>query len=288
MKKYLAMLVILSVILMGCAKNIETKDSENTTNVDVKSQTEAVQSTDDTTDKAIKDITTRDESDPIEPEEPVEESILLDSVIFDKSLTGEELIKSIDATAFELQKESIGLEFVQTAAFSDGEGGMIESHITGAINSQGDSYMEVTSDGVVSYSITINANGESKNYTYNANDTVGQVYVSPIGSEDDPENSDPMLKFYDPTYQTILKAEIATLNNNEVIYLEVVDSSDASYVTKKWYSPAINAIIKEETSYAGELTSIYEMTQFKLSDTIDNKLFEVPSNVAFESMDSFN
>jgi len=267
--------ILMMILLVGCGKDEVPAEKTVTEN----STQETVNVTENAAENVEENVAENTESNGEEVDlSGVRGS---DQMTYDATLTGEDLIKSIkfegDGNFFD------GFAFKSTSETKMDTGSGVQTSIMEVVrNKNGDLYIKSTSPMGVGITLSKEIDGIEKTYTYMEGETTGYITEDSMDEEMYDVAFDDDFGFYDPEYETILEAKIEQLDGKEVIYY-TLESEDG--IIKNWFSPEFGSQVKSEVWVGDLLVLENRLTDYELLSKVDDKYFEVPSDVIFQEIE---
>lgn len=291
MKKILALILAMTLLLTACGSDTEEKeetDADDQTTVEQEETNQASETKEAEPEEETRLDEEPKETEPEEAEEKEEEPEevemeidldgLKDFVSYDASLTGMDLLNSVEHKSFEDYVEDKGIKLTVDMIQISGE---MTMEISAEMIAYNDNiWQKMDMMGVTQYSITIVEEGMEKTYSYMEGDTEGSVMVDAYeeGEEDEEGMTPSIFDYYDPDFAPLIEARVEMLGDYETIYIEY---GEEGYVTKLWYFPALGSPIKEQTYYDDSMISDMVITNMEILSKIDKDIFELPKEVTF-------
>lgn len=293
MKKLLMLLLVMSLVIVGCGSSDDNKDDvdkdkEVTTQADKEDdkETETTKVVEATTEvaevttEAVQETTTTPETDEVAFNGNILEE-LSKYVSYDASLTGQELIDSVKHEDIDFLIEDIPI-IIEMSGKAIQMGQEMEYSMYSVMKG-GTAYIEYNMMGMEQIMLTIEGDEADTTYTYAKGDTVGTYTVEEHEEYMDDESEESrfgsIYDVYDPEFATLYDAHIEMYDGKEVIYIEYGESED--YIVKLWYYPIWNIALSEEVYQGDTLEQVTTFTRFEVGVDIDESLLEVPSNIEF-------
>lgn len=267
--------ILMLILLVGCGKDEGSSEkavTENSTQEKVNVEENAAENVEEN----IEDNTGSNEE-----EVDLSEVKVSGKIVYDATLTGEELVKSIK---FEGDGDFFhDFAFKSTSETKMDTGSGIQTTMIELVhNKNGDLYMKSTSPMGVGITLSKEVDGIEKTYTYMEGETTGYIMEDSMDEEIYNVALDDDLGLYDPEYETILEAKVEKLDGKEVIYY-VLESEEG--LVKHWFSPEYGSPIKTEVWVGDLLVMESRLTSYEALSKVDDKYFEVPSDITFQEIE---
>lgn len=263
----------------------EANEESEEESEDADEANEADEDSEDDSDSDVDEVS-EDDSDSDRDEEVVEDNgaseditikgleTLSEYVTFDRSLTGMELLDSVEFHDNDFYN-TVTMHVAGSFTSISGEEEMVFEIEVYA--SELKTYTSFIMGDVKNITISLTEGDVLKEYSYNEGDAEGTVYEETL-TYDDEEELPSIYDVYDPDFGTLIDAHVDTLDGYEVIYIEY---EDGGYVTKLWFMPALGDSIKEENYLNGELVGSSVFTTIELFNGSNLDVFKLPANVTF-------
>lgn len=258
MKKSIVIIAIILALMLsfvGCSNN------ESTTNTNPEQKTEN------------ETVTNSDESGSTEAASNNEAEVAQESKGIDKSLSGLQLLKTLQYKApksLKLETEmKMGELVTKIVTYYKGESSRIETDTPYGIKS------------VLIY----NANDKTT-YHYNEGDKTG-IIMGDGGSMNmlDMDMSAPTFSDLTADAPEDIVARIETLDGEEVVYIETNDVDEGVEAKiMMWFSTKYMIPLKLEVNAGGQVVLSQEVTNLDTNSNIDDSLFVPPSDIEFSEL----
>ncbi|MDF1616871.1 hypothetical protein [Petrocella sp. FN5] len=271
-KVFVCMIVV--VLLVGCGK-----DETPTQNTVSENSTQETANTEESS-KALTEEKTEENED---KEEVMDLSEVKGKakITYDSSLTGEDLLKSIELKGEGNFFDNIAYKSIMETKMYTGSD-IQTTQIEVVQNKNGDLYMKSISPLGVGITLTKEVDGIDMTYSYMEGEATGYLMKDSMEDEMYDDFYEEGLGFYDSEYEILLEAKVEQLDGKEVIYYEV---EDGDTIMKNWFSPEVGSPIKTEVWVGDLLVMENNIAKFEILNKVDDKYFQIPNNVTFQEMD---